>query len=75
MAKSRKRRTVYVVETLFGYVWEDCWGRTFATSEHAKAAIQELIEDTREAFALGYIAEEYDVADYRVRAVRKSKNG
>lgn len=65
----------YEVQTRFWLNdWENCWTEDekpwyFNTAEEAQAAIDEFIEDVKQAVADGDMEEEYDPEDYRVMEV------
>lgn len=72
---------MFEVQTLMGNDWENCWSThhkdgsttpsTYATREEAQAAIDEHLQDVREAVAEGDMAEEYDPEDYRIEELKQ----
>lgn len=61
----------YVVETLMGCDWENCWTEgdepmVFNSRDAAQEALDEFLEDVADAAAAGIMAEGYDPADYRI---------
>ena len=61
---------MFVVETLMGNDWENCWTtepddepEVFATKEEAQEALEEFLEDVAEAGLEGYDRDEYRITE------------
>jgi len=61
----------YIVETAMLDTWENCWTcedqpQTYETLDEATAAIEEHINDCRQAVMLGYMDDAPDYAEFRI---------